>query len=243
MTLITLWILLAPIPASYAWGKGRSGWRIFLLSLALSPLVGMVAAIYIQPRREAASAIGRALWRFSAVCGVFYGLVECAGQSSMDREIAPWKPLTTALAVSGGMATLMTVMYLVGVASDQLLPKLLDLFPGRDRIALSLEDQLRELELKRQRRRRWRAPRAVLLWSTSFLFGSCILGIVTKSIAPSFVDSLPPSGDAVSSNVARVFMVGTIAWAVLAGGAYAIARLKGRGRHATDRHPPSGGAM
>src|ERR1019366_6465219 len=103
-TLVMLWLALSPVAGFYAWGKGRSGFRIFLLSL-LSPLIGMVVALYIQPRRGEVNPAGKVLWQISLICGLYEGLLERCSQSSIDHEIDPWQPLLTGLLVLGSMAT------------------------------------------------------------------------------------------------------------------------------------------
>ena len=46
------WIFFCALVAVYAGTKGRSGIRFFLLSLFLSPLIGFIIAVIMQPQRE-----------------------------------------------------------------------------------------------------------------------------------------------------------------------------------------------
>ena len=48
MSLIIIWALFCIIPAIIASNKGRSGIGIFLLSLILSPLVGLIVALIMS---------------------------------------------------------------------------------------------------------------------------------------------------------------------------------------------------
>lgn len=57
---VVVWLALCLVVGYYAEGKGRSGVGIFFLSLFLSPLVGFIAALAMQPNeKKVASAQGK----------------------------------------------------------------------------------------------------------------------------------------------------------------------------------------
>ena len=49
MDLLILYVVLCIVPALVAWGKRRSGFGFFLLSLVLSPVLGLAIALIINP--------------------------------------------------------------------------------------------------------------------------------------------------------------------------------------------------
>ena len=52
MPFILLWVIFCIVPAMIASGKGRSGMGFFLLSLFLSPLIGLIAALIASPAQK-----------------------------------------------------------------------------------------------------------------------------------------------------------------------------------------------
>jgi hypothetical protein len=50
---IIAWLVLCGAAAAYASGKGRSGAGIFFLSFFLSPLVGFIVALVMEPNQQA----------------------------------------------------------------------------------------------------------------------------------------------------------------------------------------------
>jgi hypothetical protein len=52
MTIFLFWVIFSILVSVYAGKKGRSGGGFFLLSLLLSPLIGFLIALLVQPRRE-----------------------------------------------------------------------------------------------------------------------------------------------------------------------------------------------
>ena len=52
MEIIILWILLCIIPTVIANKKGRSGCGFFLLSVFLSPIVGIIIALIVEDKIE-----------------------------------------------------------------------------------------------------------------------------------------------------------------------------------------------
>ena len=52
MEIIILWILLCIIPTVIANKKGRSGCGFFLLSVFLSPIVGIITALIVEDKIE-----------------------------------------------------------------------------------------------------------------------------------------------------------------------------------------------
>jgi RNA polymerase subunit RPABC4/transcription elongation factor Spt4 len=51
--IIIMWLVLAGAAAAYASNKGRSGAGIFFLALLLSPLVGFLVALAMEPNQQA----------------------------------------------------------------------------------------------------------------------------------------------------------------------------------------------
>jgi len=49
---VIAWLVLCGAAAAYASNKGRSGVGIFFLSLFLSPLVGFVVAVVMEPHKQ-----------------------------------------------------------------------------------------------------------------------------------------------------------------------------------------------
>ncbi|TKB50026.1 zinc ribbon domain-containing protein [Ferrimonas aestuarii] len=49
MFMIVIWLALAGFVGWYASGKGRPGFLFFIISLILSPLIGLIIAIVIGP--------------------------------------------------------------------------------------------------------------------------------------------------------------------------------------------------
>ena len=49
---IIVWVVLSIIPAAFAEQKGRSRLAFFVISLGLSPLVGILAALIAKPNVE-----------------------------------------------------------------------------------------------------------------------------------------------------------------------------------------------
>jgi len=50
--IFTAWFVLSCAAAAYAFNKGRNGIGIFFLSLFLSPLVGFVVAMVMEPHQQ-----------------------------------------------------------------------------------------------------------------------------------------------------------------------------------------------
>jgi len=50
--IIVMWLVLSGAAATYASNKGRSGAGIFFLSLLLSPLVGFLVALVMEPNQQ-----------------------------------------------------------------------------------------------------------------------------------------------------------------------------------------------
>ncbi len=59
MGIALLWVVLCLIPAAVARGKGRGGLSMFLVSLVLSPLIGLVWALAMRRQEEADAAAAR----------------------------------------------------------------------------------------------------------------------------------------------------------------------------------------
>ncbi|MEF1173640.1 hypothetical protein [Vibrio sinaloensis] len=52
MLVVILWLIFSIIVGSVASGKGRSGIGFFFVSLILSPLIGLIIVLVIQPNQE-----------------------------------------------------------------------------------------------------------------------------------------------------------------------------------------------
>ncbi|MFB9214431.1 zinc ribbon domain-containing protein [Vibrio sinaloensis] len=52
MFVVILWLVFSVIVASVASSKGRSGIGFFFVSLILSPLIGLIIVLVIQPNQE-----------------------------------------------------------------------------------------------------------------------------------------------------------------------------------------------
>jgi len=52
MEIFVLWLALSIVAAVIVNNKGRSGWRFFFLSVILSPLIGIIAALVVNPNRK-----------------------------------------------------------------------------------------------------------------------------------------------------------------------------------------------
>lgn len=69
MTFALIYILLALIPAAVASGRGHSGFGMFLVSLLLSPLIGLALALFMKPKAAEDEARARkGLSRTHRVC-------------------------------------------------------------------------------------------------------------------------------------------------------------------------------
>jgi hypothetical protein len=91
--IIVMWLVLAGAAAAYASNKGRSGAGIFFLSLLLSPLVGFLVALAMEPNLQAV-----AEKKGMRKCP------ECAQFIQADARTCPFckKTLTTTIAFSTG---------------------------------------------------------------------------------------------------------------------------------------------
>ena len=52
MEVFVLWLAFSVVAAVIASNKGRSGWGFFFLSLILSPLIGIIAALVVSSNRK-----------------------------------------------------------------------------------------------------------------------------------------------------------------------------------------------
>lgn len=52
MEFFVLWLALSVVAAVIASNRGRSGWGFFFLSVILSPLIGIIAALIVTPSRK-----------------------------------------------------------------------------------------------------------------------------------------------------------------------------------------------
>jgi hypothetical protein len=50
--ILVIWLILSVIPGVIASDKGRSGFGYFLLSVVLSPLIGLIAALVVSSNTE-----------------------------------------------------------------------------------------------------------------------------------------------------------------------------------------------
>jgi len=90
---LIVWLVLCGAAAAYASNKGRSGVGIFFLSLFLSPLVGFVVALTMEPNQE----------KLAAAKGM-KKCPECAQFVQADARTCPFcsKAITTQTAFSTG---------------------------------------------------------------------------------------------------------------------------------------------
>ena len=52
MEIFVPWLALSVVAAVIASNRGRSGWGFFFLSLILTPLIGIIAALIVTPNRK-----------------------------------------------------------------------------------------------------------------------------------------------------------------------------------------------
>ncbi len=52
MEIFIIWLGLSTVSGVVASNKGRSGWGFFFLSILLSPLIGLIAALVVSPNTE-----------------------------------------------------------------------------------------------------------------------------------------------------------------------------------------------
>lgn len=91
--IFTAWLVLCGAAAAYAASKGRSGAGIFFLSLFLSPLVGFIVAVVMEPKQQ----------KIAEIKGM-KKCPECAQFVQADAKTCPFckKTLTTKIASSVG---------------------------------------------------------------------------------------------------------------------------------------------
>lgn len=49
---VLFWLFLCNVPACIATYKGRSGWGFFVFSILLTPLIGLLLILVLQPTQE-----------------------------------------------------------------------------------------------------------------------------------------------------------------------------------------------
>ncbi len=52
MEIFVLWLALSVVAGAIASNRGRSGWGFFFLSVVLSPIIGIIAALIATPNRK-----------------------------------------------------------------------------------------------------------------------------------------------------------------------------------------------
>lgn len=92
-----VYVLLCLIPAAVASGKGRSGFGMFLLSLVLSPLLGLVIALFLERRgavdeRGARSGVSRTHWACPACAEVIRRDAKVCKHCGRDLPAPPELP-------------------------------------------------------------------------------------------------------------------------------------------------------